>query len=288
MRTSLKAHLIRIITLAMLAIAALVGQPAAAGAASSTFVFSTYNVLKSSPDSGTRTDLRTLLSRSDALVLQEVGTAPKKQDIDAVRTSTTVCPTTSSVIYSPGSGGEAIVWHPDRLTLQTRGSALLNDPTAVGNPNQTIPKKWLTWGKFHFAKDSEIGTVHLVSRPHVDNARGELLQREVEKMAAAIQDGDFKRPLVGGDFNVDFNDPWLNPLRGVLACSTCGGVGGMLNDHEALGPQTTFFNASDGAPRTFDQVWFRPAAASGMTPTRHEAYKGSSDHYADIVTFTVQ
>jgi hypothetical protein len=64
----------------------------------------------------------------------------------------------------------------------------------------------------------------------------------------------------------------------------------MLNDHEALPDQpiTTFYNASDGAPRTFDQVWFRPAAASGMKPTAHTVYKGSSDHYANIVTFTLQ
>jgi hypothetical protein len=124
----------------------------------------------------------------------------------------------------------------------------------------------------------------------VDNRRGDLLQHEVEHIADEIKRQDFKRPLVGGDFNVDYTDMWLRPLREVPACSTCGGVNGMLNDHEAFPkpPMPTFFNASDGAPRTFDQVWFRPAAASGMTPMGHEAYKGSSDHYADIVTFTVQ
>lgn len=247
-----------------------------ANAQSATLVVATYNVRAASSNAGTAQDLGVLLGKADALVLQEVGSAGKKTVVNQATAAAGF-----RVIYSPGPGDEAILWDPYQLSLQTKGAAVLNEPTAVGNPSGTIPRKYLTWGRFRFRSPSpEVGVVHLVARPHVDARRAALLQLEVRNLASTIKRLDFKKPLVGGDFNVDYNDPWLKPLRDI----------GLLNNHEffaARGPLPTFYNASDGAPRTFDQWWFRPASQTGITPMAHEAIWRSSDHAAVVVTFTV-
>jgi endonuclease/exonuclease/phosphatase family protein len=204
-----------------------------------TLAVATYNVRAASPDAGTLADLRALLAQADALVLQEVAGAGKKAAISRVQAETG-----AKVLYSPGQAAEAIIWHPTKLVLQAKGAVVLSEPTAVGNPSVTIPRKYLTWGRFQLLSpltSSQVGVVHLVARPHVDRRRAALLKLEVANLARRCV--DFKRPLVGGDFNVDYDDPWLDPLRNI----------GMLNDHEALGWLPTFYNASDGAPRSFDQ-----------------------------------
>lgn len=239
-----------------------------------TLVVATYNVRAASPDAGTRADLRALLAEADALVLQEVASASKKAVISWVQAETGV-----KVLYSPGQAGEAIIWHPNKLILQAKGAVVLSEPTAVGNPGMTIPRKYLTWGRFQLLSpltSSQVGVVHLVARPHVDRRRAALLKLQVANLAKKCV--DFKRPLIGGDFNVDYNDPWLDPLRNI----------GMLNDHEALGWLPTFYNASDGAARSFDQWWFRPATQTGLRPLEHHTYAGSSDHRAVVVSFAVQ
>lgn len=288
------APLFRIVSIVLLALTPL-GLSAPAGAQSVSLVVATYNVRASSPDSGansTQTDLRKLLTRADALILQEVGSDAKKQDIDQVRSEKAVCPTRCRVLYSPGPGDEAIVWHPNKLALKTKGAAVLSDPTAVGNPSVTIPRKYLTWGSFVLTNSTspEIGTVHLVARPHVDARRAELLQLEARNLANVIRNLGFKKPLIGGDFNVDYNDTWLDPLRNI----------GMLNDDAYFiaakcgvepcpgEPLATFYNTSDSAARSFDQWWFYPPDKTGITPEAHEAVWGSSDHAAVVVTFTVQ
>lgn len=239
-------------------------------------VVATYNVRAASPDAGTLADLRALLAQADVLVVQEVGGASKKAVIDQVQGETGV-----KVVYSLGRAEDAIIWHPSRLVLRTKGAVVLSEPTAVGNPAVTTPRKYLTWCRFRLRGTLTlfpVGVVHLVSRPHVDRRREALLRLQVANLATALVDLGFKTPLVGGDFNVDHDDPWLDPLRNI----------GMFNDHEVLGWVPTFYNADDGAARSFDQWWFRPPSQTGFRPLEHHTFRGSSDHRGVIVSFAVQ
>jgi hypothetical protein len=238
-----------------------------------TLVVATYNVDGQAPDAGTRADLRTLLAQADVLVVQEVKSAAKHAVIAQVQAETGV-----KVVYSPG-GGEAILWHPDKVGCKTQGSVLLSAPTSVGNPSMTIPAKYLTWCRFRLrgtATSFQLGVLQLVPKSHGDLGRASLLKLEVANLAKALVVQGFTRPLVGGDFNLDYHDPALDPLRNV----------GMLNDQRVLGAVNTF---PASAPATsFDQWWFRRSAQTGLQPLQQRTFAGSSDHLASVVTFAVR
>ena len=237
-------------------------------------VVATYNVHVSASDADTLADLRALLAEADILVVQEVPSAGKKAVIARVQDETGV-----KVVYSPGRAEDAIIWHPNQVLMKAKGAAVLSDPTAVGNPGVTIRTKYLTWCRFrlrgtltHFP----VGVVHLVPKPHVDPRREALLKLEVHNLATALLDLGFKKPLIGGDYNVDYDDPWLRPLRDI----------GMLNAHRVLGELNTF--PASAPDRSFDQWWFRPPTQTGFRPLEHHTFAGASDHLGVVVSFAVQ
>ena len=236
-------------------------------------VVATYNVHVSAPDAGTLADLRVLLAEADVLVVQEVASAGKKAVIAQVQAETGV-----KVVYSPGRGEDAIIWHPGKVVFRTQGSVQLSEATAVGNPEVTVRAKYLTWCRFRLRGTLTyfpVGVVHLVARPHVDPRREALLKLEAQNLAKALGDLGFKKPLIGGDYNVDFDDPWLDPLRRT----------GMFNDHQVLGGLVTFPDSPD---RSFDQWWFGPPTTTGLRPLEHHVFVGSSDHHGVVVSLAVE
>lgn len=236
-------------------------------------VVAIYNVHVSASDADTLADLRALLAQADVLVVQEVASAGKKAVIARLQAEVGV-----KVVYSPGRAEDAIIWHPGKVVFRTKGSVLLSERTAVGNPAVTIHAKYLTWCRFRLRGTLTffpVGTVHLVSRPHVDPRREALLKLQVANLTKALVDLGFEKPLIGGDFNVDHDDRWLDPLRNF----------GMLNEHEVLGAFDTF--PASSPDRSFDQWWFGPPTKAGFRPLEHHPFTGSSDHLGVVVSFAV-
>ena len=183
------------------------------------------------------------------------------------------------VVYSPGRAEDAIIWHPGKVLMKAKGATVLSEPTAVGHPAVTVHTKYLTWCRFRLRGTLTyfpVGVVHLVPKPHLDARREALLRLEVHNLAAALLDLGFKRPLIGGDYNVDFDDSWLRPLRDI----------GMLNDHAVLGELNTF--PASAPDRSFDQWWFRPPTQTGLRPLGHHTFAGASDHLGVVVSVAVQ